>query len=97
MYNNNIIIEEIIKCINRSICLFIDINYKIYEKKSSNNNNDNDNNKPPEYHIASNSKVQFKSNSNKNILSADQKTKLEKLITAKGGHFIELNIIRNKE
>ena len=72
-YDNNIIIEEIVKYINHNIHFFIDINYnkKISEKKFNNNNNDNNNNKSFEYHITSNFKVQFKSNDNKNIFSVE--------------------------
>ena len=61
IYNNNIIIEEIIKYINHNIYFFININYnkKISEKKLSNNNNDNNNNnnKLFEYYIISNFKI----------------------------------------
>ena len=73
IYNNNIIIEEIIKYINHNIYLFIDINYnkKISERKSNNNNNNNNDNKSFEYHIAFNSKIQFKSNNNRNIFSIE--------------------------
>ena len=96
-YDNGITIEEVVKRINRSVRLSVDTSYKAYEKKPSNSNNNNNDNKPPERRVAPNSKVQFKSSGNKNTLSAEQKTKLEKLITAKGGRFVGLDIVRNKE
>src|SRR5947207_7932539 len=98
-YDNGITVEEVVKRINRSVRLFVDTSYneKVSERKPSNSNNGNSGNKPPERRVAPNSKVQFKSNGNRNTLSAEQKTKLEKLITAKGGRFVGLDIVRNKE
>ena len=96
IYDNGITIEEIVKRINRSLRLSADISYsgKASEKKS---NNSNDNHKFPECRVVSNSKPQFKSNGNKNTLSADQKTRLEKFIIVRGGRFVGLDVVRNKE
>jgi len=99
-YDNGITVEEVVKRINRSVRLSADTSYngKAAKKKSSNSNNGNSGNKPFERRVAPNSKVQFKSDGgNKNTLSAEQKTKLEKLITAKGGRFVGLDVVRNKE
>ena len=98
-YDNGITVEEVVKHINHSVRLSTDTSYngKVSERKPSNSNNGNSGNKPPERRVAPNSKVQFKSSGNKNTLSAEQKTKLEKLIIAKGGRFVGLDVVRNKE
>jgi Retrotransposon gag protein len=96
-YDNGITVEEVVKRINRSVRLSADTSYngKASEKKPTNSNSGN---KPFERRVAPNSKVQFKSGGgNKNTLSAEQKMKLEKFIIAKGGRFVELNVVHNKE
>ena len=98
-YDDSITIEGVVKRVNRSLRLSTDTGYKgkSSEKKPSNSNNNNDGNKSFEHHIAPSSKTQFKSSGNKNTLSAEQKTRLEKLITARGGRFVGLDVVRNKE
>src|SRR6266496_6392175 len=94
-YDDGITIEGIVKRINRSVRLSADTSYKgkASEKKHGNSNNNNGGNKPVEHRVTSNSKTQFKSSGDRNTLSTDQKARLEKLIAAKGGRFVGLDIV----
>ena len=96
IYDNGITIEEVVKRVNRSLRLSADIDHKgrTSERKSSNSN---DSNKSPKHRVAPNSKTQFKSSGNTNTLLAEQKTRLEKLIIARRGRFVGLDIVCNKE